>query len=159
MKQVISFHFKLTDQFDNVFENSRENDGQPFLILTGSGQLLPAVERHISDMRVGESRSFIIPEDEAYGAVDPSLKLKIPRLKFPHDTDLNIGFQFQGGERDGWPVIYRVTEIDGDDIFADANHELAGLSLHYDVEIIEKREPSADELAHGHAHRRRGVCG
>jgi len=159
MKQVIGFHFSLTDQFGHILENSRDNDGLPFLFLMGSGRLLPALEHHLSDMEVGERRSLIIPEDQAYGAVDPSLKLKIPRSKFPDDTDLNIGFQFQGGERDGWPVIYRVTEIEGDDIFADANHALAGRALHYDVEIIEKREASPDELAHGHAHRRKGVCG
>jgi len=159
MTQVIGFHFTLKDQFGTILENSYAADGRPMLILMGAGNILPAVERHISELPLGARKSFTIPQDQAYGAVDPTLILKIPRSKFPDGTELTTGFQFQGGEKDGWPIIYRVTKIEGDDIFADANHELAGLTLHYDVEIIEKRHAAPDEIAHGHAHRRRGACG
>ena len=50
-------------------------------------------------------------------------------------------------------------KIDGDDIYADANHELAGLTLHYDVEITEKRDATAEEIAHGHVHGPTGESG
>jgi len=133
--------------------------GHPLLILLGSGRILPAVEHEIRDLQVGARKAFMIPADQAYGPVDPSLKLKIPRSKFPEGTELKVGFQFQDGEDNDWPIIYRVTKIDGDDIYADGNHELAGVALHYDVEITEKRDASADEISHGHAHRRSGVCG
>ena len=159
MRQVIGFHFVLKDQLGTVLEDSFSKDGHPMLILVGAGRVLPALEQNVSDMNVGERKSFTIPAEQAYGPVDPSLKLKIPRSKFPKDTELKPGFHFEGGEKEGWPVIYRVTKIDGDDIYADANHELAGHSLHYEVEITEKREASSEEISHGHAHRRSGVCG
>ncbi len=158
MRQIIGFHFVLKDQFGKTLGDSRDMQEHPTLTLLGSGSILSALERHISDMSEGERKSFTIPADQAYGSVDPSLKLKIPRSKFPKGTDLKIGLPFQGGEKDGWPIIFRVTEISGDDIYADANHELAGLTLHYDVEITEKREATAEEISHGHAHRRKGSC-
>ena len=159
MTQVIGFHFVLKDQFGTLLEDSYNEEGQPRFALLGADGILPALERNISEMNVGERKSFVIPADQAYGLIDPSLKLKIPRSKFPAGTELKTGFHFQGGERDDWPVIYRVIRIDGDDIYADANHELSGLSLHYDVEITEKREATPEEISHGHAHRRNGVCG
>ena len=109
-------------------------------------------------MNVGDTKSVIIPADQAYGEIDPKLKLKLPRSKFPDGTDINIGLQFQGGEKDGWPIIFRVIRIEGDDIYVDANHELAGLTLHYDVEITEIRDATTEEISHGHAHRRSGEC-
>ena len=158
MKQVVGFHFRLKDQFGNLLGDSQSGPGHPMLILLGSGGVLPALERHVSDMQIGERKCIEIPIDEAYGQIDPTLKLKIPRSKFPEGTELKTGFQFQGGEKDGWPIIFRVIKISGDDIFVDANHELAGLTLHYDVEITEKREATAEEISHGHAHRRSGSC-
>lgn len=159
MRQVIGFDFTLKDQSGTLLEDSRREQGQPRLVLLGAGGVLPALEKQICDMEVGARKSVTIPVDEAYGPVDPSLKLKIPRSKFPADADLKVGLHFQGGEKDGWPIIYRVTKISGDDIYADANHELAGLTLHYDIEIAEKREATAEEVSHGHAHRRKGTCG
>jgi len=159
MKQIIGFHFTLKDQHGNFLGSSRDGDGHPMLVLQGSGRVLPALERYIIDMQVGESQKIMIPTDQAYGAVDPSLKMKLPRSKFPEGTDIRIGLQFQGGEKDGWPVIFRVVKIEGTDVYVDANHELAGLSLHYDVEIMERRDATAEEISHGHAHRRSGECG
>ncbi|MEP6343355.1 MAG: peptidylprolyl isomerase [Maricaulaceae bacterium] len=158
MRQIIGFHFTLKDQFSNVLGSSRDNAGHPMLVLQGSGSILAALERHVSDMSVGESKSVVIPAGEAYGEVDPSLKMKIAHSKFPEGTDVVVGLKFQGGEREGWPIIFRVTEINGEEVYVDANHELAGLSLHYDVEITEKREATAEEIAHGHAHHHGGSC-
>jgi len=158
VKQIIGFHFTLKDQSGEILGSSREGQGLPILALLGSGNVLPALERHLMDMNVGEQKDIIIPPDQAYGEVDPSLKLKLPRSKFPAGTDVKLGLVFQGGERDGWPVIFRVVKIEGDDIYVDANHESAGLTLHYDVVITEKREATVEEMAHGHAHHKGGSC-
>ena len=152
MPQIIGFHFLLKDQSGHILGGSRDNQGHPMLILKGAGQILPALERNICDMSVGERETIIISPDAAYGEADPSLKMSLPRSKFPDGTDIQIGLQFQGGEKDGWPIIFRVVKIDGDDVHVDANHELAGLTLHYEVEITEKRDATDEELAHGHAH-------
>ena len=110
------------------------------------------MEREIQDMAIGQIKTVILPPTQAYGEVDKSLRMTIPRSKFPEGTEIKEGLQFEGGQRDGWPIIFRVVKIDGDDIYVDANHELAGMALHYDVEIMQRRAATADEIAHGHAH-------
>ena len=156
MADVLGLHFTLKNQDGDVLGSTRDKDGAPLLVLIGHGGILPALEREIKDMTVGQSKMVIITAAQAYGEIDRSLKMTIPRSKFPEGTDIVQGLQFEGGQKDGWPIIFRVVKIKGDDIFIDANHELAGMDLHYDVEISERREATADELSHGHAHGKGG---
>lgn len=152
MAQILGFHFTLKNQFGDILGGTRDSDTHPMLVLIGHGNILSAVELQIKDMAVGARKELIISAADAYGEVDETLKMTLRRSQFPEGTDITEGLRFEGGQRDGWPVIFRVVKIDGDDIHVDANHELAGMALHYDVEIMEKREASADEIAHGHAH-------
>ena len=152
MAQILGFHFTLKNQFGDILGGTHDNEGRPMLILLGASEVLPDLELEIKDMAVGARKELIISAADAYGEVDETLKMTLRRSQFPEGTDITEGLRFEGGEKDGWPVIFRVVKIDGDDIHVDANHELAGMALHYDVEITEKREASADEIAHGHAH-------
>ena len=152
MADVLGLHFTLKNQSGDILGGTRGKDAAPLLVLLGSGGLLPALEREIKDMAVGQSKAVILPPAQAYGEVDKSLRLIIPLSKFPEGTDIKEGLQFEGGQKDGWPIIFRVVKIHGDDIYVDANHELAGMELHYDVEITQRREASEDEISHGHAH-------
>ena len=59
-------------------------------------------------------------------------------------------FEAQG--EDGQTRRVTVTAINGDDVTVDANHPLAGVELHFDVEIVEVRDATEEEIANGHAH-------
>jgi FKBP-type peptidyl-prolyl cis-trans isomerase SlyD len=37
-------------------------------------------------------------------------------------------------------------------VHIDGNHPLAGQTLHFDIQVTDVREASAEELAHGHVH-------
>jgi len=50
------------------------------------------------------------------------------------------------------PVRVTVTKVQGDMVTVDSNHALAGEVLNFDVEIVEVREASQEELDHGHVH-------
>jgi len=45
-----------------------------------------------------------------------------------------------------------------DEITVDGNHPLAGIDLKFDVEILEVRDATEEELEHGHVHGE-GGCG
>jgi len=92
------------------------------------------------------------------GRILPALEQHIAEMEAGEAKAITIPADQAYGE-DGWPIIFRVVKIEGDDIYVDANHELAGLTLHYDVEITEKRDATAEEISHGHAHRQGGSCG
>jgi FKBP-type peptidyl-prolyl cis-trans isomerase SlyD len=46
----------------------------------------------------------------------------------------------------------RVIELVPEYIKLDANHELAGMTLHFEVTIASVRAASEEELTHGHVH-------
>jgi FKBP-type peptidyl-prolyl cis-trans isomerase SlyD len=52
----------------------------------------------------------------------------------------------------GHTVPVRIAEVKEDLVVLDANHELAGVTLHFEVRIGAIRAASSEELAHGHVH-------
>jgi len=76
----------------------------------------------------------------------------------PIDGELSVGDRFQAGADQFAPVVM-VTKIEGDDVWLDANHPLAGVDLTFDVEIVSVRVATAEEISHGHPHGQDGQCG
>ena len=66
--------------------------------------------------------------------------------------DLAIGMQLQSRSPEGQVQVLTVKAIGDDNAMLDANHPLAGMRLHFDVNIEAAREATEEELAHGHAH-------
>ena len=55
-------------------------------------------------------------------------------------------------ETEGGPALAIVSGIEGEDVNLDMNHPLAGMNLNFDVEIVDVRIASDEELEHGHVH-------
>ena len=62
-----------------------------------------------------------------------------------------VGMQFQAGSEQG-KYIVTVTAVGENSVTVDANHPLAGVDLHFEVEVIDVRDASEEELSHGHVH-------
>ena len=153
-KIVLGFHYILKDANGDILDRSRDDsgNGHPLLILLGVGQIIPGLERQIMDLNIGDVATIKVKACEAYGDIDPSLRLKIPRDQFPADANIVEGLKFQGDMKEGYPIVFTVIQVEDGLIFADGNHDLAGQDLFYDIEIVEKRTASDEEIAHGHAH-------
>ena len=74
------------------------------------------------------------------------------RKKFPAGQKITLGMQFMAELGDGRKHPFTVVEMKDDKIYIDGNHPLAGQTLHFSVEIMEIRDASSEELAHGHSH-------
>ncbi len=48
--------------------------------------------------------------------------------------------------------VATVTDIAGDTVTFDMNHPLAGVMLNFDVAVVDVKEATPEELAHGHVH-------
>ena len=149
MSQILGFHYTLKDKDGNIIDSSSGKD--PLVVLLGRGQIIPGLESEIKDMLIGTKKTVVVAAKDAYGEVNEQLRMIVGKEQFPTEAQLQEGLQFHGGETPDSP-IFTIVKIDGEKIYVDGNHMLAGHELHFDVEITEKREASAEEIAHGHAH-------
>ena len=146
--RVLSFHYILTNPSGQVLDTSRK--GEPFRAMEGAHQILPLLEEELFKMKMGEKKQVQLDANHAYGQLNEELKVKVTRSQLP-EGDLKIGARFTGGEGPQAP-IFTVKKIEGDDVYLDGNHPLAGVDLTFEVEVMEIREATAEELSHGHAH-------
>ena len=147
-KQVISFHYELKDDKGTLIDSSQGNE--PLAFLEGNGSIIPKLEEVLLLLPKGERKDVSIAYQDGYGAYDNSLIAKVARKQFP-TPNLKEGDVFQVQKGDGVQMVV-VIEISDDEVTVDANHPLAGKNLSFVVEITDKRDATADEIAHGHAH-------
>jgi len=151
---VAGIHYTLKDQNGQQLDSSEGKD--PLFYLHGVGQLVPGMEEALTGKKVGEKFNIVVPPPKGYGEPRPELVQQIPTSQFGGVENVEAGMQFQA-QTDGGPVMVTVTEVKDETATVDANHPLAGITLHFDVEVVDVREATADELSHGHAHGPGGV--
>ncbi len=141
-RRTISFHYTLKDGDGRLIDTSRGNAPLPFL--EGAGQIVDGLEEQLLLMTVGEKRRVVVPPERAYGVHDAALVQKVPRARLPVG-DLQVGDQFQTGPDRHAPVV-TVRALEGETVLLDANHPLAGQTLHFEVELMEERPATSEEL-------------
>lgn len=148
MSRVVSFHYVLFNREGQQLDSSRS--GQPFPVMEGKQQIIPGLEEELFKMNKGDKKKIHIPADKAYGQINEKMKIKIGREKLPQG-DIQIGTRFAAGPEPHAPVFI-VIKIEGNEVHLDGNHPLAGEDLTFEVEVMEVREATEEELQHGHAH-------
>ncbi len=147
--QVIGFHYTLKDTAGALIDSS---EGQaPLLFMVGSGHIIPSLEDELVKLNVGDKKNVQITAEHAYGEIVEDLKITVKRSQFPADAELKVGDQFQVNEDPEAPV-FMIVSLTDEDVNVDGNHPMAGKDLVFDVEVIEKRAATEEEIAHGHAH-------
>lgn len=145
---VVQIHYTLKNQSGEVLDSSQ--DAEPLTYLHGAGNIIPGLETALSGREQGEKVNVTVEPDEAYGAHREELVQQVGRDMFPVD-ELEAGMRFKAETAEG-PQILTVTKVEESDVTVDANHPLAGETLHFDVEVVEIREASSEEVEHGHVH-------
>ena len=150
---VASVHYTGTlPDSGEVFDSSEGRE--PLSFLVGHKQMIPGFEDEIMGAKVGEKKEFTLSSDRAYGDRDDEAVQQIARDQFAQleqEAKLEVGMQLVA-QGQGGPMPFIISELSDDMVTADFNHTLAGQSLKFAVEIVELREASDDEQAHGHAH-------
>lgn len=141
--KFVSIHYVLKDSDQNVLDTSRGTE--PLSYVHGRGYLIPGLERELEGRAAGDIFETVIQPKDGYGEYNPELVTEVSRDRFETDAQIELGMQFQAMTASG-PSIVRVTKIDGDTITIDANHEMAGKELHFEVEVMEVRDATEEEL-------------
>ena len=122
-----------------IFDKTEE--GNFFEFTLGAQEVIPGFESQILGMELNEEKEFDIVPEEAYGIVNPQLIFEIPKEQFPEDVNIGDQFELIDGDPNDHEnhrhIPITITKIEGDKVTVDANHPLAGHTLHFAVKLIE----------------------
>lgn len=148
-KKVVLIHYTLTDLNDEVMDSSEGQE--PLAYLHGMGNIVPGLEKELVGKQAGDKVNVEVTPEEGYGEINAELIQEVERGAFDGVDQIDVGMRFMAqtawGEQ---PVV--VTAVSEETVTVDGNHPLAGQTLKFDVEIVEIRDASDEELEHGHAH-------
>ncbi len=149
--QVASVAYTLTNSEGQVIDQATKES--PMMFIHGVGGMIPGFEKELEGKNIGDSFSIVVEPADAYGERNDALTQDVSREMFAGvpDEQLVTGAQFQA-QTDAGVEIITIAGVEGDTIKIDANHPLAGVTLHFDVEMLDIREATEEELAHGHVH-------
>ena len=149
--KVVYIDYTLKDKDGNMLDTSKGRDPLPFI--QGIGNIIPGLEKAVEGKAKGDVFTAVIEPNEAYGEYQKEAVHIVPKSGFKGEGDetLQEGMQVQVETNNG-PAIAMVTKIDGEDVTLDLNHPLAGVTLHFEVEVCDIRDASQEELEHGHVH-------
>ena len=147
--RVVTIEYTLKDSEGEVIDTSEGEE--PLVYIHGVGTLVPGLESKLVGSSAGDTMSVDVEPEAGYGVRDEDLVINMPKERFSEIEDLSVGMQLEATMSDGEQII-TIKEIGDDEVIVDANHPLAGMVLHFDIEIKEVREATAEELDHGHAH-------
>ena len=147
---VVSIHYTLKDDEGEVMDSSEGRE--PLAYLHGANNLIPGLESELQGKIAGATFQATIDPKDAYGEISDELVQTISKEMFQGADEIQPGMTFVAQGEGGQQRQVRVTDVAGDDVTIDANHPMAGKTLHFDVEVVEVREATEQELEHGHVH-------
>jgi len=140
---VVTIHYTLTDEKGVVLDSSAGED--PISFVHGAGTMISGLEKALLGKSAGDALKVSVAPADGYGVRDEDLVQKVPRENFPVE-DVQVGMHFQTRSPSG-PRIVTVLATDNENITVDANHPLAGTTLNFDVQVLEVRAATAEDLA------------
>ena len=148
-KSVVSIAYVLKGDVGEVLDKSTEDD--PFVFLMGVEAVVPGLERALTGKSEGDEFTVTLQPEDAYGDRSPDLIGEVARSQFPADLQLTPGLRFQG-EVAGGIRMFTVQGVEKEKVTIDANHELAGKVLSFDVKVLSVRPATEEEISHRHVH-------
>jgi FKBP-type peptidyl-prolyl cis-trans isomerase SlyD len=147
-QKVVSLEYKLKDDSGKVLDSSKA--GEPLRYLHGAGTLVPGLEKALEGRRAGDHFEVTLTPAEAYGERNERLVRNIPVRKLRHKQP-QVGARYPVETEEGTRIVL-VIALRGDYATVDGNHPLVGMTLHFEITVLEVREATSEELSHGHVH-------
>ena len=132
---TVKFHYRGALDDGSEFDSS--HGGDPEEVKVGDGQIMPQIEAALIGMAAGETKTFTIASDDAFGPRDEELVMAIERAQFPDEIELQVGESFQSEDKDGQSIDFTIVAFTDDNVTVDLNHPLAGATLNLEIQVLE----------------------
>ena len=144
-------HYTLKDNSGEVLDSSEGKE--PLAFIQGIGNIIVGLEEELEGKAVGDKISATVAPGKGYGVRNEENVHVVPLSGFQADGEEKLveGMQVRVETNEGVSIA-DVAKIDGEEVTLDLNHPLADETLHFDVEVVDIREATKEELEHGHAH-------
>ena len=151
---VATVTYSLRIEGELIEETNKE---KPLTFLAGVGMMIPGFENQLIGKKAGDAYDITVQPAEGYGEIEPKAIIDLKKDIFVSDGKLRedllqIGNVIHMQDQQGNPLDGLVLEIGNETVKMDFNHRLAGKTLSFSGEILEVREATEDEIAHGHVH-------
>lgn len=124
--------------------------GAPLMYLHGHHNIVPGLERQLTGKATGDSFIAVVSPEEGYGVKHPGSAQRIERSEFPEDMEVVAGMQMALEDDQGRLTPVWVSKVEGDGVWLDTAHPLAGVTLHFDINVTRVRAATEAEVEHGH---------
>lgn len=147
---IVRFHYTVSEEGGEQLETSRDR-GEPLTVMLGQGGLIAGLEKALLGKALGDVFQVTVPPTEGYGELREGFQQRVAKKYFRDAARLKPGMQTVLSTSQGARLV-TVIKIGASVIDVDLNHPMAGKTLKFDVEVVEVREATEEEKAHGHAH-------
>jgi FKBP-type peptidyl-prolyl cis-trans isomerase SlyD len=144
---VVSMYYTLTDATGTILDASKD---EPMEYLQGHQNIIPGLESELEGLKPGDHKKIVVQPEDGYGPHNPDLIFSLPLEQFGGESPQS-GMVVQLQSPEG-AMMATVLKVENNEVTLDANHPLAGKTLNFEIEIVNIRPASAEELSHGHPH-------
>jgi FKBP-type peptidyl-prolyl cis-trans isomerase 2 len=88
-------------------------------------------------MEVGEKKTITVPPEQAYGPRREEVVAEVKKSDLPEHIGPAVGKQLRIRRSDGDDIHVIISEITETTVTLDGNHPLAGVTLFFDLELVE----------------------
>jgi FKBP-type peptidyl-prolyl cis-trans isomerase SlyD len=155
--KVVSMTYTLKEENSEGILIQKVTEDRPFVYLFGIGGLLPSFKANLEGLNAGDDFSFILTKDDAYGLPSDENIIRLDKKIFEIDgifdeSAIKVGEIVPMEDENGYPLTGKILEVIEDSVLVDFNHPLAGLDLYFEGKILDVRDATSEEIAHGHVH-------
>lgn len=137
--KVVRVHYRGTLNDGTEFDSSFSRN-EPLEFICGTGMMIPGFDKAVLEMNEGDQVTIHLMPEDAYGAYDETQVLRAKIADLPGSENLSIGQRVGLVNNYGQQIPVTVTEKDDENITLDANHELAGKELNFEIQLLEVSE-------------------
>ncbi len=145
---VVTLHYTVSTEDGTELDSSFGQD--PLVFMQGTGFLIPGLDDALIGKAPGDKFDIDVDAENAYGERIDQLVQDVPRAMF-EGMDVEVGMSFRATTDQGEQSVI-IIETNDEFVVVDGNHPLAGMNLSFEVEVLDVRDATADELEHGHVH-------